>query len=139
MSKIRTLGVAAGIALMALSSPAFAGGDAAKGEKVFKKCKACHSEEAGKNKVGPSLFGVVGRHAGTVEGYKYSKINGEASHAGLVWDEDTIAAYLEDPQKYLESYLEAKGMKGDGKTKMNFKLKKEDERADVAAYLATLK
>ncbi|MEP4476522.1 MAG: c-type cytochrome, partial [Lentilitoribacter sp.] len=60
-------------ALLAISTQAMAEGDVAKGEKVFKKCAACHTLEEGKNKVGPSLYGVFGRAAGTLEDYKYSK------------------------------------------------------------------
>ncbi|MGH6962142.1 MAG: c-type cytochrome, partial [Dongiaceae bacterium] len=58
--------------LVPIAGTALAGGDAAKGEKVFAKCKVCHTLEAGKNRVGPSLAGLFGRKSGTVEGFKYS-------------------------------------------------------------------
>jgi cytochrome c len=96
-------------------------GDAANGEKVFKKCKACHSLEAGKNKVGPSLAGIVGAKAGSVEGYKYSKA---MAGSDVVWDDANLDAYLTKPKDF---------MKG---TKMSFAgLKKEEDRADVIEYL----
>jgi len=95
--------------------------DAAHGEKVFKKCKACHSLEPGKNKVGPSLAGVFGRTAGTVEGFKYSSAMVES---GIVWDEETLFGYLEKPRQVVP------------KTRMAFPgLKKEQDRLDVIAYL----
>ena len=71
-------------ALLAISTQAMAEGDVAKGEKVFKKCAACHTFEEGKNKVGPSLYGVFGRAAGTLEDYKYSKA---MIGFGIVWDD----------------------------------------------------
>ncbi|MDH5749131.1 MAG: c-type cytochrome [Rhodospirillales bacterium] len=107
------------------ASPSFAG-DAEKGEKVFKKrCKACHEAEVGKNKVGPFLSGVVGRKAGTADGFKrYKGLAG----ADWTWDEATLMEYLADPSAF------AKARTGKA-TSMTFKLKKEDERADVIAYL----
>ena len=119
----RTFSVALALAFVtALSSQAFAdGGDAAKGEKVYKKCKSCHSLEDGKNKIGPHLNAVVGRAAGSVEGYKYSKA---MKDSGLTWDEETLMAFLEKPKKFLKG------------TKMSYGgLKKEDQRHDLVAYL----
>ena len=87
------IGIAA--ALGAFGSPALAEGDAAAGEKVFKKCKACHSLEEGKKKVGPSLFGVMGKPAGAVDGFKYSKA---MLASGLTWDDETLAKYLTKPK-----------------------------------------
>ena len=114
-------GVAAATLLVLVSQPAWAEGDAAAGEKVYKKCKACHSLEEGKNKVGPSLYGVIGRAAGTVEGYKYSTA---LMDSGLTWDDATLDKYLEKPKELVP------------KTKMAFPgLKKEADRQDVIAYL----
>lgn len=106
------------------SGAALADGDAEAGKKVFNKCKACHAVEEGKNKIGPSLFGVVGRAAGAVDGYKYSSSMAES---GLTWDEETLDAFLEKPKDVVSG------------TKMTFAgLRKEDERDDVIAYLKTL-
>ena len=133
---IAKVGVLTIIAHGALTSfaHAFEGGDAAKGESVFKKCASCHmvGPEA-KNKVGPLLTGVFGRQAGGVEGYKYGKSLAAAGEAGLIWNEEEMFSYLADPKKYLRAKLEDKK----AKSKMSFKLKKEQERADVIAYLKT--
>src|SRR3546814_5263057 len=72
-------------------------GDAAAGEKVFNKCKACHTVDAGKNKVGPSLHDIIGRAPASVEGFKYSKAMEEFAN-GHVWDEATLSGYLESPR-----------------------------------------
>jgi cytochrome c2 len=69
------------------------------GEAVFKKsCAICHTLEAGKNKIGPSLAGVVGRKAGSVAGFAYSAANKDS---GDIWDERTLDAYLTAPQKFM--------------------------------------
>lgn len=100
-------------------------GDVAKGEKVFKKCRACHYVDKEKNKTGPHLVNIIGRAAGAVEGYKYSKA---IARSGLVWDEATIAGFLAKPKKYLKG------------TKMAFMgLRKENDIANVIAYLRTPK
>lgn len=97
--------------------------DLANGEKVWKKCKACHTlEEGGKNKIGPNLFGVIGAPAGAVEGFKYSNAFLEAD---LTWDEETLIAWLADPRDVVRG------------TKMAFPgLKKDSDIADVIAYMA---
>jgi cytochrome c len=112
--------LAAGVVVLA-SQAALAEGDAAKGEKIFKKCKTCHTLVAGKKKPGPNLENLFGRTAGTVEGFKYSKAMVES---GIVWDEATLDEYLTKPKAMIP------------KTKMAFAgLKKEDQRADLIAYL----
>ena len=122
MSKTTILAALAAAALLA--APAHAEGDAAKGEKVFAKCKACHEVEKGVNKVGPTLKGVVGRAAGSAEGFKYSEAMAAKGAEGLVWDEANIASYLADPKGFVP------------KNKMAFAgLKKPEEVADVIAYL----
>lgn len=108
--------------------------DAAAGKKVFKKCKACHRiGEGAKNGVGPALNNVVGRAAGSAEKYKYSKALMAAKDGGLVWDEEKIADYIADPKAYMIKLLDDPK----AKPKMTFKLKKEQHRKDVAAYVAT--
>ena len=110
-------------------SPALADGDAVRGKKVFKKCKACHAIKAGKHKIGPSLHGVVGRKAGTAEGFKrYKGLRG----AEWVWDAAILDAYLIDPKKYVKE-------KNKRKSSMVLKVKKKKDRDDVIAYLKTLK
>lgn len=107
------------IGLSAVS--AHADGDVEAGKKAFAKCKACHQLEAGKKGVGPSLAGVFGRKAGTVEDFKYSDA---MKNKGITWNEETLAAYLADPKGYIPG------------NKMVFPgIKKEKELADVIAYL----
>lgn len=114
------------VTMMVLVSPALAEGSAEKGEAVFAKCKACHEVEKGINKVGPTLKGVVGRKAASVEGYKYSEAMAAKGAEGVVWDEATLATYLADPKAFVP------------KTKMAFAgLKKPEDVADVIAYLKT--
>lgn len=108
-------------ALLAISSSAFAEGDVAKGEKVFRKCVACHTLEDGKNKVGPTLYGIFGRTAGALEDYKYSSAMMES---GIVWDEENMDGYLQKPRAFLKG------------TKMAFAgIKKDNQRADLIAFL----
>ena len=97
----------------------------AAGEKVFKKCKACHQVgEGASNKVGPVLNGLIGRTAGTVDGFKYSKSMKEHGENGLVWNEETVEAYLADPKGYIP------------KNKMSFAgLKKSEDVKAVLAYI----
>ena len=109
--------VAAGI-LMALPAQA---GDAKAAEKVFRKCKACHYVDKEKNKSGPHLVNIVGRAAGSVDGFKYSKA---MKSSGLTWDEATLAEFLKKPKAYLKG------------TKMAFAgLRKDKDIDDVIAYL----
>lgn len=126
--------VALALAVAVTSGSAFAAGDAAKGKKAFKRCSACHSLEAGKNKVGPSLHNIIGRKAGTAEGYKYSPVFAEAADKGLDWQPDQLVAYLENPKKYLAAFVG----KDKVKTKMANKFKKLSLREDIVAYLQSL-
>jgi cytochrome c len=118
----KAAGIVGFTAALTMAMPlAFAEGDAAAGEKVFKKCKACHIIDKEKNRLGPHLIGIVGREAGSVDGFKYSKAMMES---GLTWDEATLDAYLADPKGYVP------------KNKMAFVgLKKEEDRANVIAYM----
>jgi cytochrome c len=101
--------------------------DVAAGEKVFKKCMACHAVgEGAKNKVGPVLNGVIGRTAGTVPDYTYSQAMKDAGAGGLVWNDETLHQYLEKPKEFVKG------------NKMAFPgLKKPEERDNVIAYLKT--
>ena len=119
---------AALLVAVTLAGPAAAQeGNAEEGAEVFKKCRACHDVGPGaRNKVGPVLNGVVGRKAGTVEGFPYSEANKAAGAGGLVWTEDVLFKYLENPLVF---------MKG---TKMAFAgLSDPRDRKDVIAYLKT--
>lgn len=122
---MKRLVLSAVITILAGTAPAFAGGDAEAGKVVFKKCAVCHAVEAGKNKIGPSMWGIVDRKAASVEGFNYSTA---MKASGKTWDDPTLHAYLEAPAKVVAG------------TKMAFPgLKVEKDRDDVIAYLATLK
>lgn len=117
---------AAATALLAL--PALAQGDAVNGEKVFKKCLACHSVEPGApSKIGPNLHDVVGRTTGTYEGFKYSEVMLKMGQEGHVWTPEELDRFVEKPKEVAPG------------TKMTFAgLKKPEERADLIAYLVSL-
>ncbi|UHS62748.1 cytochrome c family protein [Agrobacterium vaccinii] len=106
-----------------------ASADAAKGETVFKKCTSCHSgEKGGPNKVGPDLYGVVGRPIASHEGFSYSAGMKDFSKGGAEkWDYDHLSYFIEAPKKHVPGT--AMGFAG---------IKKETERADLIAYLRTL-
>ncbi len=135
MIKAKALGLAVALAV-AFTGAAWAQGDAAKGEKVFKKCKACHTV-SGKNRVGPTLQGVFGRHAGTAEGYKYSSDMKAAGEAGLVWNGETLGTYIKkDGKKGLKYFIGSYIGKDKAKTKMAFPgLKKDADVENLIAYL----
>ena len=98
-------------------------GDATHGEAVFAQCKTCHVIEAGVNRIGPSLAGIVGRKAGEVAGYSYSAAN---KGSGITWSAEKLYQYLEKPARVVPG------------TKMAFAgLPKGQDRADVIAYLST--
>jgi cytochrome c len=100
--------------------------DVEKGAKVYKKCMTCHTVEDTTNKVGPSLKGIVGRKAATVEGYKYSGAMLAKAAEGVIWDEATLAAYLPDPKSFVPG------------TKMTFAgLKTPEDVANLIAFLKT--
>ena len=136
---VRTVLIATGLlAISTGAGMALDGGDAAKGEQVFKQCMTCHRiGPDAKNLVGPALTGVIGRQSGTAPGFTYSDLNKSAGEAGLVWTEDLIFEYLPDPNAFLKKFLTDKG-KADlavGSTKMAFKLADEQQRKDVIAYI----
>ena len=95
------------------------------GQKAFKQqCGLCHDTSAGKNRVGPSLFGLVGRKSGAVDGFHYSDAN---KNSGLTWDQATLDKYLADPRGTVP-----------GTTMTYAGVKNEEQRRDIIAYLATL-
>jgi cytochrome c len=114
-------------AALVWSASAYAAGDAAHGEQVFKQCKVCHQVgPTAKAGVGPVQNGVVGTKAGSRPGFNYSTAMKEAGEKGLVWDEATLDKYLTDPKAMVPG------------TKMVFPgLKNEKDRQDVIAYLKT--
>jgi cytochrome c len=109
-----------------LSGVTHAAGNPAAGQAVFQSsCSICHSVQPGQNKIGPTLFGVVGRKTGSVPGYTYSPPN---TAANLTWDPATLDRYLEAPRTVIPG------------TKMTYAgLKDAAKRADLIAYLETLK
>ncbi len=118
---MRTIAVAAVLSLAA-ASHALAQ-DVANGEDVFKKCRACHTVgEGAKNLVGPQLNGLVGRKAGTSEGFPYSEAN---KASGVTWDKETFLKYIKDPRAFMPG------------NKMAFAgIKDEQDAGDLFAYLA---
>jgi cytochrome c len=121
----RSIAAAAFAAVLFTGAQAAMAQDAENGEQVFKKCQICHRVgEGAKNLVGPQLNGIVGRKAGSVEGFSYSQSNKDAATRGLVWSEDELNKYLEAPAAYMPG------------TKMSFAgLKDEADRKDVIAFL----
>ena len=110
------------------STPAGAKGDPNRGKKVFNKCKSCHAVKEGKHKIGPSLFKVVNRKAGTATGFKnYRGLKG----ADWSWSEQNLNAYLQNPKKFVKQ-------KTKKRSSMVLKLKKKRDRDDIIAYLQTL-
>ena len=111
-----------GLALAAMSAPSASAADVENGRKLFRQCEACHAVDAGgKNKIGPNLHGVIGRKAGLVDGYSYSKA---MAASGIVWDDANLGEYLERPAAFLKG------------NKMAFAgMRKDTDRADVIAYI----
>ncbi len=116
------------IVLICLASVgARADGDAAKGEKLFARCMACHTVKDAVNKTGPHLKGIVGRPVASIEGFKYSPGMLEFAKSAGSWDETKLDSYLTDPKAFVP------------KNKMALApMKKAEERADIIAYLKTI-
>jgi cytochrome c len=120
------IGFVAAVAVSVLAPGASAAGDASAGEAVFKKnCAVCHTTEPEKNKIGPSLHGVFGRHSASIANFQYSE---GMKKVDTTWDEKSLDAYLTNPR----------GMVPGGK--MIFPgLKSEQDRQNVISYLETQK
>ena len=144
----RTLAI---VAATTLALPAFAdghavdltaSGDVDEGEKAFRQCISCHVVEneageklAGKNaKTGPNLYGIIGNQFGKVDGFRYSDINQLAAGMdAIVVNEEVFVAYVQDPTGYLREVT------GDnGRSKMTYKVRKEEDAINIYAYLASL-
>jgi cytochrome c len=116
------------LSLMAAAGSAYADGDAAIGERIYKKCVACHSIVDAANRLGPSLFGIVDKKVGAAESYAYSAAFKTFASTGAVWDDKTLDAWIANPKAVVTG------------SKMAFVgLKKETERADLIAFLKTKK
>lgn len=115
----------AGFAFLALAAgPALAEGDPGAGKTAFRKCTACHTLQAGRHRVGPSLAGLFGRVPGSAEGFRYSPAMMAFGATGAIWDEATVDAYLADPKGFIAG------------NRMVFPgLKDAGERADLIAFL----
>ena len=99
--------------------------DAEAGQRVFNQCRACHSiNEGGRNGVGPNLHGIIGRKAGSSEGFRYSASLREKAEGGLTWNEDTLRAYIANPK----AVIPAGSMSYPG-------LRNEQQLNDLLAYL----
>lgn len=139
MSKYLVSGLFAAL----LAAPAFAEGhaDVAAGEAAFSQCQNCHVVRdddgnvlAGRNgKQGPNLYNVVGRQAGSLEGFRYRPDIVAAGEAGLVWTEEEIVAYLQDPNSFLTDKLGSRARSG-----MAYRVRTEEEAVNLAAFLASM-
>lgn len=96
-------------------------GDTVRGQRIFAQCATCHSPDAGVNRVGPSLHGIIGRRAGSVAGFRYSDAN---RNSGATWSEQELFTYLENPRARVP-----------GTTMAFVGLRNPQQRADVIAYL----
>jgi cytochrome c len=141
--KIATKAAIGAFALTITALPAFAQ-DAANGETVFQRqCQNCHNivDDAGEvlagrpnMRTGPNLYGVIGRQAGVVDGFRYGDdLVAAGAEAGIVWSEEELIVYLQDPRGYLRETLD----NNRARSQMAFQVRSESDAADVAAYLAT--
>ena len=117
-----SLPVIVGLGLLVSGAASAAEGDPAAGKRVFNQCQACHTMVKGKNGLGPSLYGVIGRKSGTAEGFKnYSPA---MQKADIVWTEDKLEKYLADPKGFVP-----------GNRMIFVGLKKDKDRDDVIAFI----
>jgi cytochrome c len=141
--KFSTKAAIGAFALTMTGLPALAQ-DAENGATVFQRqCQNCHNvvDDAGEvlagrpnMRTGPNLYGVVGRQAGVVDGFRYgADLVAAGAEAGLVWSEETLIAYVQDPRSFLQETTDNKR----ARSQMAFQVRSETDAADVAAYLAT--
>lgn len=137
---IQLRSVLAALAFGAMTLPVHAG-DPEAGATAFSQCQTCHVVAndagevlAGRNaKTGPNLYGVVGRAAGGVDGFRYGASLVEAGEKGLVWDEETLVAYLQDPADFLKTTLDSNR----ARSQMSFRVRDEETARNLYAFLAT--
>lgn len=131
------------IALFALTPVAAFAADPEEGARTFQtQCSSCHvvvneagETLAGRNaRTGPNLYGIVGRQAGTLDGFRYGPSLVEAGTAGLVWDDESLLAYLQNPQGFLRETLD----NNRARSQMSFQVRDPDTAANVVAFLASV-
>ena len=137
--RLNGFGLGVGMAALIASGAAFAAdGDAEKGKKLFfskAQCKTCHSVEPNVKRVGPSVFNIVGQKCGSSKKQRYSSnYRAACKDSPFVWDEANLNAYLEDPSGFISKITGKKK-----RSPMTRKTKKAQDRADIIAYLKTLK
>jgi cytochrome c len=139
--KMRGVCVALALTLGTLfgSLAARAEGDPERGKRVYTMCQACHAiGPNAPNQYGPRLHGIIGRRAGTVQGFPYTDLNRVAGENGLVWTQENLPAYLADPTAFLKQFLIDAGKPelAQGKSSMVFKVNQKSSRKNIAAFLA---
>lgn len=134
MKTTRIFAVGLALAIAFVSGAARAEGDAAAGEKVFARCKSCHTaDKGGPHRVGPNLFGTVGKKCGSTDFPRYSAGMKACAAKGGMWDDASLSGYIPDAAGYLEKTY---GAKGQGMTPQKLD---DKQLADVVAYLKSLK
>jgi cytochrome c len=126
----------------ALAQDVTATGDAVAGEGLFRQCATCHVvvNDAGETlagraaKTGPNLYGVAGRTAGTVEGFRYSNGLKAAGEKGLVWTEEDFVGFVQNPTEFLREYLG----EASARANMTYRVRSEEDAKNLYAYLASL-
>lgn len=135
------LGLAFALTSGGLLAEGHSSGDPEAGEKGFNKCKSCHSviSDGGEKivkggKTGPNLYGLSGRVAASVDGFSYGKSIKALGESGFAWEEAEFVAYVADPTDFLKEKLDD----SKARSKMSFKLKKEEDALNIWAYLVSL-
>lgn len=143
MPNTKSFAFAAALSVFAALPANAQDGDAKAGEKVFKRCMACHMVgDKAKHRIGPNLNDLFGRQAGTAEGFKYSPVMVALGEAGLKWTPESFSGYLGDPRKWLTEKAKEMGLDcsklKNCRNRMQFAgLRKEEEIKNVIAFLLT--